>query len=121
MAPNMHLAIQGAILNSIDQPSFSAALPPLSDRSWVNILGTSPATHRENERLEFLGDALMYATLGRHLYKEIPEGDPGLFTVCFVPLLKSCLQLLLEYPLRSALQCHFFVFGGETGYLRCQR
>lgn len=82
MAPGtMHYSIQQAILREIDKPSFSGAFPPLSDASWIKILENSPAVRKENDRLEYLGDALMYATLGEQVYKQIPRGDPGLYTV----------------------------------------
>lgn len=77
----LHLAIQDAILTEIARPEFSAALPPLSDEAWRSIVGNTPQAHKENERLEFLGDAMMYAALGHHLYTQIPDGTPGLFTV----------------------------------------
>ncbi|KIP11402.1 hypothetical protein PHLGIDRAFT_473725 [Phlebiopsis gigantea 11061_1 CR5-6] len=76
----LHLAIQDAILTEIARPEFSAALPPLSDEAWRSIVGNTPRAHKENERLEFLGDAMMYAALGHHLYTQIPDGTPGLFT-----------------------------------------
>ncbi|KAJ3552250.1 hypothetical protein NM688_g4249 [Phlebia brevispora] len=80
MQVDMYTTVQQAILNAIDAPQFSAALPPLSDASWLKILGKHPGSHFENERLEFLGDALMYATLGIQLYSQLPEAGPGLFT-----------------------------------------
>lgn len=76
--------IQKAILDEIARPDFSAALPPLSDRGWLNILSTSQRAVMENERLEFLGDALMYATIARQLYQQIPYGTPGLYTVRWI-------------------------------------
>ena len=47
----------------------------------MKILAATPQAHAENERLEFVGDALMYATLGRQLYTQLPNGTPHLFTV----------------------------------------
>lgn len=61
---SLHLAIQNAILAEIARPEFSAALPPLSDEAWGDIIDGSSRAHKENERLEFLGDAMMYAALG---------------------------------------------------------
>ncbi|EKM61128.1 uncharacterized protein PHACADRAFT_204281 [Phanerochaete carnosa HHB-10118-sp] len=74
-------AVQQAILAEIERPDFSAALPPLSDTSWLLILNGSRWQREENERLEFLGDALMYATIGRQLYTKIPLGTPGLYSI----------------------------------------
>ena len=73
------------VLAEIEQPDFDAALPPLSDDSWLRILAISRLQYEENERLEFVGDAVMYATIGRQLYSEIPTGTPGLYTVCRIP------------------------------------
>lgn len=72
--------VQRAILAEIERPDFNAALPPLSDNSWLAILKGSQWQYEENDRLEFLGDALMYATIGRLLYPEIPLGTPALYS-----------------------------------------
>ncbi|KAI0695141.1 ribonuclease III domain-containing protein [Cytidiella melzeri] len=77
--PFIYRQIQDAIFRTIDKPSFSGALPPLSNNAWLKIVD-STRSKDENERLEFLGDALMYATLGRELYKRIPDGDPSIYT-----------------------------------------
>ncbi|THH00937.1 hypothetical protein EW026_g1654 [Hermanssonia centrifuga] len=73
-------AIQRALLDAIAQPHFNAALPPLSDEAWASILETSRDATEENDRLEFMGDALMYATLGRQLYRQLPNGTPDLYS-----------------------------------------
>ncbi|KAI0651961.1 ribonuclease III domain-containing protein [Trametes meyenii] len=73
-------ALQQSINKVINHPDFNAALPPLSDQTWMKILTYSPQAHQENERLEFVGDALMYATIGRQLYEQIPDGSPHLYT-----------------------------------------
>ena len=73
--------IQQAILREIDKPSFNGSFPPLSDGSWMRILGPPSQVAAENDRLEYLGDALMYATLGIQVYKQLPDGGPGLYTV----------------------------------------
>lgn len=83
MAPDsQYVTIQKAVFKTIDEPSFSASLPPLSEAAWLKILESGDVTRAQNDRLEFMGDALMYATLGRQLYKQIPEGTAGLYTVC---------------------------------------
>ncbi|KAH9950427.1 hypothetical protein B0H21DRAFT_723340 [Amylocystis lapponica] len=61
--------IQRSLFVAISHPQFNAALPPYPTRPGLN------------ERLEFLGDALMYATIGRQLYAQIPDGTPHLYTV----------------------------------------
>ncbi|KAJ8495633.1 hypothetical protein ONZ51_g1583 [Trametes cubensis] len=85
MAKRLLLRAEDAILEqsireTISRPDFDAALPPLSDQTWMRILNYTPQTNAENERLEFLGDALMYATIGRQLYSQIPNGSPHLYT-----------------------------------------
>lgn len=77
-----YLAVQKAVYKTISDPSFSASLPPLSEAAWLKILEAGDFARSQNDRLEFMGDALMYATLGRQLYKQIPEGTAGLYTVC---------------------------------------
>ncbi|KAI0778294.1 hypothetical protein BD413DRAFT_508224 [Trametes elegans] len=72
--------LQQSIREEIGRADFDAALPPLSDKTWMKILTLSPQAHAENERLEFLGDALMYATIGRQLYAQVPDGSPHLYT-----------------------------------------
>ena len=79
---HLHRTIQAALFLAIEKPSFSGALPPLSNSTWLQILAGTSVSRQENERLEFLGDALMYATIGRQLYKQIPDGTPALYTVC---------------------------------------
>ncbi|KZT72804.1 hypothetical protein DAEQUDRAFT_663461 [Daedalea quercina L-15889] len=74
----LHRAIQNAITEAIRKPDFEAALPPLSDATWAKLLAGSAG--EERERIEFLGDALMYATIGTLLYEQIPQGSPHLYT-----------------------------------------
>lgn len=79
---SLHLELQHSIREAISRPDFEAALPPLSDQTWMKILANTSRAAAENDRLEFLGDALMYATIGRQLYAQIPNGTPHLYTVC---------------------------------------
>lgn len=81
-------AIQHGLMDAIADPHFNAALPPLSDEGWLTLLGRgaeTPAQYAkrrdDNDRLEFFGDALMYATIGHLLCKQLPDGSPGLYTV----------------------------------------
>ncbi|TCD69903.1 hypothetical protein EIP91_005727 [Steccherinum ochraceum] len=76
-----HRTLQKAIEEAIAKPSFTGSLPPLSEAAWRKIVvGRSQDTVLENDRLEFLGDALMYATIGRLLYAKCPQGTPYLYT-----------------------------------------
>ncbi|PIL31847.1 hypothetical protein GSI_06551 [Ganoderma sinense ZZ0214-1] len=78
MAPTQLL--QHAINEAADHPTYTAGLPPLSEKRWVEILNNSDYTAKENDRLEFVGDALMYAALARQMYKQYPDGNPHFYT-----------------------------------------
>lgn len=77
----LYPCIQSSILGIIRQPTFEATLPPLSEERWSKLLSDDKYTRRENDRMEFMGDALMYAVIGRLLYEQIPDGTPHLYTV----------------------------------------
>ena len=79
----LHLAIQTDIMATIARPDFNAAFPPLSENAWLHIL-SFPKTGQfyEKGQLEFLGDAMMDAALARQIYKLVPEGSAGFYTVC---------------------------------------
>lgn len=79
MAPTPLL--QRAIDKAVDHPTYTAGLPPLSDKRWMEILDKSDYATKENDRLEFVGDALMYAALARQMYKQYPHGNPHFYTV----------------------------------------
>ncbi|CDO75472.1 hypothetical protein BN946_scf184935.g8 [Trametes cinnabarina] len=86
--------LQQTIREEISRPDFDAALPPLSDQTWMRILSLTPQAHAENERLEFLGDALMYATIGRQLYAQVPNGSPHLYTLDIMAVSSTVLKAL---------------------------
>ncbi|CCM05200.1 uncharacterized protein FIBRA_07409 [Fibroporia radiculosa] len=88
----LYSAIQKAIISTINRPDFEAALPPLSDKTWLKLLSTTHHSRQENERLEFLGDALMYATIGRVLYAQIPDGTPHLYTLVIYQNVRAALH-----------------------------
>ena len=75
----MSQAIKDAVFEAIHKSSFDVSLPPLSDATWAKLLGDS--ARLERDRLEFVGDALMYATIGTVLYQQIPNGTPHMYTV----------------------------------------
>ncbi|OBZ78605.1 Ribonuclease 3 [Grifola frondosa] len=119
---SFYLPLQKAIEAAISQPHFDAALPPLSDDTWLRILSPSYQTFLENDRLEFLGDALMDATIGRQLYAQIPDGSPHLYTslrsalhsnATFAHLAKKLDILAVSSPVLKALTRKSF---GEGEY-----
>lgn len=71
--------VQNAVLASISDPSFSVDMPKLSPEVWDQVCITD--NKDENERLEFLGDSLMYTCIGIELYERIPDGTPHMYTV----------------------------------------
>ncbi|KZT06008.1 ribonuclease III [Laetiporus sulphureus 93-53] len=77
---SLHATIQQDIILTISGPDYEATLPPLSDTTWAKLVASSRSSRDECERLEFLGDALMYATIGRLLYAHISNGTPHLYT-----------------------------------------
>ncbi|KIK70906.1 hypothetical protein GYMLUDRAFT_235309 [Collybiopsis luxurians FD-317 M1] len=69
--------VQSKLFKVIDQPDFDFQLPTLSRNSWDNIVNSN----EERERLEFIGDSYMAATVSDSLYRVMPEGSPFLYTV----------------------------------------
>lgn len=49
----------------------------LTHRSWVN---ENPGSVGNNERLEFLGDAVLEFVVSAHLYEQFPEEEEGFLT-----------------------------------------
>jgi len=58
-------------------PEFAFELPLLGDVSWNLICND----RQERERLEFLGDALISASISRELFRCRPDESPGFYTV----------------------------------------
>ena len=79
MAPTQ--VLQRALNDAMKHPTFAAKLPPLSEKRWIEILDSSSDAYRENDRLEFVGDALMYAALARQMYQQYPRATPHFYTV----------------------------------------
>lgn len=49
----------------------------LTHRSWIN---ENPGIRESNERLEFLGDAILEFVVSSHIYKEFPNEEEGFLT-----------------------------------------
>jgi dsRNA-specific ribonuclease len=82
--PRLHLFIQNKLIAAINDPAFNLVLPELRQSTWDRVLLPRSSDDDERERLEFLGDALMHASVALELYKRYPRGSPHLFTVSFV-------------------------------------
>lgn len=121
----LHRTIQSSILKVVQHPDFEAALPPLSDETWLRLLSTSQSAKLENERLEFLGDALMYATIGRQLYAQIPNGTPHLYTVSrrffmqMKPIAKEVTPIVFKSC--SPFERNVLAYRGEIQHTRGQQ
>ena len=119
-----HSVLQRAIETAINQPNYAASLPPLSDKTWMKILEDTRHARAENERLEFVGDALMYATLGRQLYTQVPNGTPGLYTVrppslCILTDRSCCKKTVRSCG--TTFERHILLARGEVGHYGSQQ
>lgn len=75
-------AIETAVYRAIfDDTLFAIDLPKLTPELWERVSIRTPDNVNENERLEFLGDSLMDASIAIALYKIVPEGTPHKYTV----------------------------------------
>lgn len=74
------------LVTLVKQPSFSFALPPISDDEWEQVLGVPPAPNQsrppniifrrevaDRDIVEFAGDGLIYYVLTLALHLLIPE------------------------------------------------
>ncbi|TFY82340.1 hypothetical protein EWM64_g1673 [Hericium alpestre] len=98
--PNLRKHSFGTILNStiiaISAHDFDPCLPAIHARTWSNILWSQPGACRDgNERLEFIGDALMYLCLALELYEHFPAAPPGFMTEIRSPLATNLVFSLL--------------------------
>ncbi|KAJ3552253.1 hypothetical protein NM688_g4250 [Phlebia brevispora] len=80
MTTSLPDALTNAVLASISRLDYSVDPPKLSPHLWDRVCILTPEAKEENERLEFLGDAVMDACLAIELYKQIPEGTPHMYT-----------------------------------------
>lgn len=89
---------QGAILNStivaICGEGFQASLPAIQKQTWFEIvsLKQTGAISDRNQRLEFLGDAMVYLALALELYERFPDATPGFMTVRLPLVCPSCIR-----------------------------
>lgn len=75
-------AIEKAIYRAIfDDPAFTIDAPKLTPALWERVSIRTPGNMKEIERLEFLGDSLMDASIAIALYNIVPDGTPHKYTV----------------------------------------
>lgn len=109
--------IQAAVMDAIGHESFSEhALPTLSDKVWARIAaGTSPWT-TENDRLEYVGDAIMNGAIALQLHCQLPMGTAGRYSVSsFTASMPSKVYACFAgIAFSSPLQCDFRVSSQEA-------
>lgn len=77
---------------------------------WL-AAGGNPALARSNERLEFLGDALLGAIVAEELYKRYPEADEGALTGMRVALVRA--ESLVRWAREINLGEYLYLGHGE--------
>lgn len=82
----------------------------LTHRSFLNEAVAPDLAH--NERLEFLGDAVLDFVVGEHLYRTLPEAQEGLLTTLRSHLV--CRSALVGYAERLDLGRYLFLGRGEA-------
>ncbi|KAI0053327.1 ribonuclease III [Auriscalpium vulgare] len=91
---------QGRVLNSaiiaISEDSFDARLPNIKAQTWSAILNRRHGhNNAQCERLEFIGDAVMYLCVALELYDRYPHASPGLMTNVRAPFVTNLVLSLL--------------------------
>ncbi|KDQ50738.1 hypothetical protein JAAARDRAFT_199731 [Jaapia argillacea MUCL 33604] len=89
--------VQHAILSTISDPKYVFEVPVtvMSDLPWHDRMRC--------ERLEFLGDAIIYALVSTRLFQLIPNGDPNIYTVLRSFLLSNLTFYTLKLKIDALL------------------
>ena len=85
--PPEHRTILNSVIIAISEGDFQVHLPAINDDTWSHIV--SGTRHDHNERLEYVGDALMYLCVALELFERYPKASPAFLTVCFLGVLSS--------------------------------
>lgn len=81
----------------------------LTHRSWIN---ENPGVRESNERLEFLGDAVLEFVVSSNLYKKFPKEEEGYLTALRANIVNTtCLGTLGE---KLGVGPHIFLSKGEA-------
>ncbi len=85
----------------------------LVHRSYLNELGleSDEAVADSNERLEFLGDAVLGMIIAEFLYNEFPDLPEGQLTAYRTALVRT--ETLAEWARRFELDAHLYLGRGE--------
>jgi ribonuclease-3 len=81
----------------------------LTHRSYLNENPNYP--YNDNERLEFLGDAVLDFVVGEYLYHRFPEQDEGTLTSLRAALV--CTRSLSDFAAQIDLGCQLLLGHGE--------
>ena len=80
----------------------------LTHRSWVN---EHPGERQSNERLEFLGDAILEFLISRFLYENFPQNEEGYLTAMRANLVNT--KFLASVAKKIGLGENLFLSKGE--------
>lgn len=106
--------VQNATLLAIIDRDYRPTLPPIHPDTWERIVkGTTRGEVDLNERLEFVGDALLYICVALELRKLYPESMPHFLTVRSSANLRSSRSLLMLSAI--ALRLTFIILGSQAG------
>jgi ribonuclease III len=102
-----------AELLQVEFPRFELLRLALVHRSFLNELGleSDEAVADSNERLEFLGDAVLGMITAEFLYQEFPDLPEGQLTAYRTALVRT--ETLAEWARRFHLDKHLYLGRGE--------
>src|SRR3989344_6741330 len=80
----------------------------LTHRSWIN---ENPGIRGTNERLEFLGDAILEFIVSERIYRDFPDKEEGFLTALRSNIVNT--QNLSEYATKIDLGKHLLLSKGE--------
>jgi ribonuclease-3 len=80
----------------------------LTHRSWIN---EHPGIRMSNERLEFLGDAVLEFIVSRELYKRFPNKEEGYLTALRANLVNT--KNLAQVAKKLKIGSHIYLSKGE--------
>jgi hypothetical protein len=66
---------------------FTAVRPDINPVTWESIISPSSSYRDTFERMEFIGDAVLYLSVGREIYERYSYASPNLMTVRTIHLL----------------------------------